>query len=98
MKEHPPESVKLWDEYLTYAIALGVADKTMKAMEKIAPRKIKMDNHSIVHVYMTSAVALSMTRSFTPTYMSRSTVPMGGYSGSAGGFGGGFGGGGFGGR
>lgn len=98
MKEHPPESVKLWDEYLTYAIALGVADKTIKAMKKIAPKAIKMNNHSVAHVYMTSAVALRMTRSFTPTYINRSSGSMGGYSGRAGGFGGGFGGGGFGGR
>jgi uncharacterized membrane protein len=98
MKEHPPESVKLWDEYLTYAIALGVADKTINAMKKIAPKQIKTNNHSVAHVYLTSAVALRMTQSFTPTYINRSSGSIGGYSGGAGGFGGGFGGGGFGGR
>lgn len=100
MKEHPPESVKLWDEYLTYAIALGVADKTIKIMKKISPKDIEINNTSVAHVYLTSAVALQMNRSFSPSYVSSGSGfdSMGGYSGSSGGFGGGMGGGGFGGR
>ncbi len=100
MKEHPPESVKIWDEYLTYAIALGVANKTIKIMKRISPKDIEVNNHSIAHVYLTSTIALQMNKSFSPTYVSRSSSSgsMGGYSGSNGGFGGGMGGGGFGGR
>lgn len=98
MKEHPPESVKLWDEYLTYSIALGVADKTLKAMKKLAPQQVHKNTHSVAHVYLVSGMSLRMSRAFTPNYTSPSASSMGGYSGSIGGFGGGMGGGGFGGR
>lgn len=33
IKEHPPESVAIWNEYLVYATALGVADKVYKSMK-----------------------------------------------------------------
>jgi uncharacterized membrane protein len=33
LKEHPPESVKIWDYFMAYAIAFGVAEKTLKAMK-----------------------------------------------------------------
>ncbi|HML05213.1 MAG TPA: DUF2207 domain-containing protein, partial [Methanobacterium sp.] len=32
IKEDPPESVKIWDQYLVYATALGVGDGVRKAM------------------------------------------------------------------
>lgn len=99
MKEHPPESVKLWDEYLTYAIALGVADKTINIMKKMSPKE-KINKNSISHVYFTVPLALNMTNSFRPSYVSKSSggYSGGGYSGGVGGFGGGMGGGGSGAR
>ena len=33
IKEHPPESIAIWNEYLVYATALGVADEVYKAMK-----------------------------------------------------------------
>ena len=33
IKEHPPESIAIWNKYLVYATALGVADKVYKAMK-----------------------------------------------------------------
>ena len=33
IKEHPPESIAIWNEYLVYATALGVADKVYKTMK-----------------------------------------------------------------
>lgn len=33
MKEHPPESIVIWNQYLVYATALGVADKVYDAMK-----------------------------------------------------------------
>ncbi|WP_299522371.1 DUF2207 domain-containing protein [uncultured Methanobrevibacter sp.] len=33
MKEHPPESIVIWNQYLVYATALGVADKVYEAMK-----------------------------------------------------------------
>lgn len=33
IKEHPPESIAIWNKYLVYATALGVADEVYKAMK-----------------------------------------------------------------
>ena len=33
IKEHPPESIAIWNQYLVYATALGVADEVYKAMK-----------------------------------------------------------------
>jgi uncharacterized membrane protein len=33
IKEYPPESIKIWDKYMVYACALGIAPKVMKSME-----------------------------------------------------------------
>ena len=33
IKEHPPESIAIWNRYLVYATALGVADEVYKAMK-----------------------------------------------------------------
>lgn len=37
IKEDPPESVKIWDQYLVYATALGAAGGVRKAMELSLP-------------------------------------------------------------
>jgi len=34
LKEHPPKSVKLWEEYLIYAVVLGVAKNTINVMKE----------------------------------------------------------------
>lgn len=33
IKEHPPESIVIWNKYLVYATAFGVADEVQKAMK-----------------------------------------------------------------
>lgn len=33
MKEHPPESIVIWNQYLVYATALGIADKVYEVMK-----------------------------------------------------------------
>lgn len=33
IKEHPPESIAIWNKYLVYATALGVADEVYKSMK-----------------------------------------------------------------
>ena len=33
IKEHPPESIAIWNKYLVYATALGVADEVYDAMK-----------------------------------------------------------------
>ena len=37
IKEYPPESIAIWNKYLVYATALGVADAVKKAMELTVP-------------------------------------------------------------
>ncbi|WP_440955952.1 DUF2207 domain-containing protein [Methanosarcina sp. Mfa9] len=37
LKEHPPESIKLWDSYLVYATAMGIAELVLKNMSLIVP-------------------------------------------------------------
>jgi uncharacterized membrane protein len=43
IKEHPPSSIVIWNNYLIYATALGVADSVQEAMEKLIPKEI-LDN------------------------------------------------------
>lgn len=38
IKEYPPESVVIWNKYLVYATALGVAKAVLKVMEKSLPK------------------------------------------------------------
>jgi len=37
IKDQPPESIEIWDKYLVYASALGIANKVRKSMEMILP-------------------------------------------------------------
>lgn len=39
IKKNPPESIEIWDKYLVYACALGVADKVRESMEMSIPQK-----------------------------------------------------------
>ncbi|MBC7332191.1 MAG: DUF2207 domain-containing protein [Synergistetes bacterium] len=40
LKMHPPSSIAIWDKYLVYATALGVAEKTWKAMKFLIPKEV----------------------------------------------------------
>lgn len=40
LSERPPQSVILWEKYLIYATALGVAQETIKNLEKLVPREV----------------------------------------------------------
>ncbi|MCX8199978.1 MAG: DUF2207 domain-containing protein [Candidatus Micrarchaeota archaeon] len=84
LEEHPIESVKLWDYYMEYAVALGVAEKAIQSMKKIRPTWVKESRCTYLY---SNVGALSMLRSsVSPAYQAK--------GGSGGGFGGGFGGGG----
>ena len=37
LNEHPPESVKIWEEYLVYATALGCADTVVDSLKNVIP-------------------------------------------------------------
>ncbi|HIH75431.1 MAG TPA: DUF2207 domain-containing protein, partial [Methanosarcina sp.] len=53
LKEYPPESIKVWDSYLVYATALGVARQVFQNM----PRIVSFDQlkesrfYPVIHVY-----------------------------------------------
>ena len=83
MKEHPPQSVVIWEEYMVYATAFGVAKKTSKALKMILPEEL---NHNDKFIAYTGFAAMAPSLS----------AATGGSSGShgGGGFGGGGGGGG----
>ena len=50
LKEHPPESIKLWDSYLVYATALGVAEEVLKNMSLVVPdEQLKYSHFYYVH-------------------------------------------------
>ncbi len=86
MKEYPPEAVSLWDEYLTYATALGVGKKVLKRYNTLGI--IDQDTHTTI----------SCTISVSTTSLSSLTYTSGGSGFGGGGLGGGIGGGGGGGR
>jgi len=93
MKEYPPESIAVWNEYLVYATALGVADKVIKAMKFHLPAESIEDNSVYRYrsyegySYMTSN--LQKASNYTET-----KGGSGSYSGGSGDVGGGSGGGG----
>jgi uncharacterized membrane protein len=88
IKEYPPESIKIWDKYLVYATALGIADDVRKSMEMALPEdKLARSDLYMFHYYggytvLSAGLAAGMKAS------------MSGGAGGAGGIGGGAGGGG----
>lgn len=48
IKDYPPESIKIWNKYLVYATALGVAEKVRKSMELYLPT----DQLELSEIYM----------------------------------------------
>lgn len=89
IKEYPPESVKIWNKYLVYATALGVAEAVRKAMEQALPTdQLESSDIYLFHSYggyylLTSSLNTGIT-----------TASAGSGSGGVGGVGGGSGGGG----
>jgi uncharacterized membrane protein len=89
IKEYPPESVVIWNKYLVYATALGVADAVRKAMEISLPAD-ELNSSDIYVFHSTGGYAL-MTSSLSTGV---TTASAGNGSGGVGGVGGGSGGGG----
>jgi len=93
LKEYPPKSIIIWDQYLVYAAAFGVADKVINEMKIIVP-EFSMSSSSLYpayHIYAISAINSSYSTAMS--YSGSSGSGVGGFSGG-GGVGGGFGGGG----
>ena len=94
IKEYPPESIAIWNKYLVYATALGVAENVRKAMEINLPEEeLEMNNIYLFHYYggyllLNSALNAGMTSGLN----SDAADALGGFGDIGGGFGGGGGG------
>ncbi len=89
LKAHPPGSVKLWDHYMVYAMALGVAEEALKNMSVIVPKEQFQTSHFHNRVYVTG-----YSSDFSHAYQVSAPKSSSGGSHGVGGAGGGFGGGG----
>ena len=93
LKEHPPESIELWDSYLVYATALGVAEEVLKNMSLVVPAE-QMETSHFYYVYHSfgqfgsgfeSAYSSSAPSSAPSSYGSGGVSGVGGGSGGGGG-------------
>lgn len=89
LKEHPPESIQIWDSYLVYATALGVAEEVLKNMSLVVPdEQLKYSHFYYVH-HSYAQFGSGFGRAYAA-----STPSSNGGGGGVGGVGGGSGGGG----
>jgi uncharacterized membrane protein len=93
LNERPPDSVSLWEEYLVYATALGVADQVRKNFKRIVPEDMWEGRESHRYLYTTTSVSAAV--SFAALSSAASSSDSSSSSGGAGGGGGGGGTGGF---
>jgi len=107
IKDMPAPAVVLWEEYLVYGTALGVATEVIKSLEKAYPHMPEMSQSPLLMLATTQGPgsmdgmsALShLTSSFSQTMAIAASSPSsgggfgGGFSGGGGGGGGGSGGG-----
>lgn len=94
IKEYPPESVAIWNKYLVYATALGVADAVRKAMELSLPHEELEDSEIYMFHHYGGYVLLADSLDTGMTTASAADGSDGGDFGGVGDVGGGFGGGG----
>lgn len=108
LNERPPMDVKVWGEFMVYALVFGVAEKAMEELRKAVPEAVEGD-YSFMGVYNTtpwwiwysagySASSLpdlgTAFENVVSSSVSTSASAISGNMSSAGGFGGGFSGGG----
>ncbi|MFA5333615.1 MAG: DUF2207 domain-containing protein [Candidatus Nanoarchaeia archaeon] len=91
LKEHAPQSIVIWERFLVYAIALGVADNVINVM-KLKVSDISSSN--LRGVYYSPMFYSSFKSSLIFSSMRSSSSSGHGMGGGHGGFGGGHGGGG----
>jgi uncharacterized membrane protein len=100
LSDHPPESVVIWEEYLVYASALGIAEQVRKSLRRIIPQDIWQEQsahpyfYTIGSTYYASQFYSVRNTAQSTVNASQSKSGGGGFSGGAGGAGSGFGGGG----
>jgi len=99
IKDYPPESVAVWEHYLVYATALGIADKVEKVLKSAVPKELweEQSQHSNLYNFYSMGVLSQWATLRTVSATSASSKGGsggGGFGGGAGGSGGGSGGGG----
>ncbi len=99
VKDYPPESVIVWEHYLVYATALGIADKVEKVLKSAIPKELwdEQSRHSNLYNFYSMGVLSQWATLRTVSASSASSKGGsggGGFGGGAGGSGGGSGGGG----
>ncbi|HTX61539.1 MAG TPA: DUF2207 domain-containing protein, partial [Methanobacterium sp.] len=94
IKEYPPESVAIWNKYLVYATALGVAEAVRKAMEQYLPKDQLEDSNIYMFHYYGGYIFLANTLDTGMSTANAANAVGGGDFGGVGDIGGGFGGGG----
>ncbi len=91
LKEHTPESIKLWDLYMVYAVALGVAERVIKNMSRIIPAE-KIESSGFYAIHDHPRFFSEMQEAYNSSNPTSSGASFGGAGGVGGGFGGGGGG------
>jgi uncharacterized membrane protein len=96
LSQHPPESIILWEDYLIYATALGIADKVEKNLKKLVPEEIweQESEHPYIYYMPMSYLRSEFSSLRSVAVSSTSSTSSGSGGSSAGGAGGGSGGGG----
>jgi uncharacterized membrane protein len=97
ISERPPESIILWEDYLIYGTALGIADKVEKALQKLVPENVWIEDSRHSNMYRASSfIGAASIGSIASTAASTAHSSSSSGSGSfgSGGAGGGSGGGG----
>ncbi len=94
MKEHPPESIVIWNKYLVYGTALGVADEVYKSMKLNKPNVSDDDYYyGDLYIFHSYSGLIMLDSAFnTGVSASNPSTDGGGFGDIGGGSGGGGGG------
>ena len=88
IKEHPPQSVVIWNKYLIYATALGDAKAVEKAMKELSPENYQYNDLYRYNHYH-GGRAFSTVMSTASSHSTSGSDGAGGVGGGSGGGGGG---------
>jgi len=92
LNEYPPQSIIIWEQFLVYAVALGVADNVIKVMKLKVPDFNRTSNFGVLYYH--PAFYSNLNSGFSAASTAASSRSGSGFGGGMGGFGGGHGGGG----
>ena len=91
INEHPPESIVIWNKYLVYGSALGVADEVYKAMKLHVPNIHEFDDSLYMYHYYGGYYMMhhAFDTGVSAANPSSDSSDFGGFGGGSGGGGGG---------